>query len=103
VWSIVTELVSNTTFAMKVACAVTALAIASVPSFGEALAQSYPERSVTIVMPYPAGGPTDTTARILTERMQESLGQSIVIENVSGTMGSVGIGVSRAPRPMDTS
>jgi tripartite-type tricarboxylate transporter receptor subunit TctC len=84
---------------MKIACAITALALAAVSMlpFGETLAQSYPQRPVTIVVPYPAGGPTDTTARILTERMQVSLGQSIVIENVSGAMGSVGIGrVARA-------
>jgi tripartite-type tricarboxylate transporter receptor subunit TctC len=71
---------------VKIACAITALAIAVaiiLPS-GETWAQSYPQRRIIIAVPYPAGGPTDTTARILIERMQVSLGQSIVIENVSG-------------------
>jgi tripartite-type tricarboxylate transporter receptor subunit TctC len=42
-----------------------------------AFAQSYPSRTLTIIVPYPAGGPTDTIARILAERMQAALGQSV--------------------------
>ena len=50
-----------------------------------------------MVVPFPAGGPTDTLARILADRMTASLGQSIVLENVSGASGSVGLGrVARA-------
>ena len=55
-------------------------------------AQVYPSRPVTIVVPYPAGGPTDTLARILAERMKLSLGQTLVVENVSGAGGSIGVG-----------
>jgi tripartite-type tricarboxylate transporter receptor subunit TctC len=47
-----------------------------------ARAQSYPSRPITPVVPYPAGGPTDTIARIVSERMRSSLGQPVVIENV---------------------
>lgn len=54
-------------------------------------AQIYPSRPITMVVPYAAGGPTDTIARILAERMRVSLGQSIVIENVVGANGTVGI------------
>ena len=43
-------------------------------------------------MPYPAGGPTDTIARILAERMQAALGQTVIVENVSGAGGSIGVG-----------
>jgi tripartite-type tricarboxylate transporter receptor subunit TctC len=57
-----------------------------------AAAQSYPSRAVTIVVPYPAGGPTDTIARILAERMQVALGQSVIIENIGGAGGSIGVG-----------
>ncbi len=57
-----------------------------------ASAQSYPSRNITIIVPYPAGGPTDTIARILAERMQGALGQSVIIENVGGAGGSIGVG-----------
>src|ERR1700730_6867383 len=53
-----------------------------------ALAQSYPSRNITMIVPYPAGGPTDTIARILAERLQGALGQSVIIENVGGAGGS---------------
>ena len=60
-------------------------------------AQSYPSRPVTIVSPFPAGGPTDTTGRILADKMREALGQPIIIENISGAAGSIGTGrVARA-------
>ncbi len=57
-----------------------------------AAAQTYPSRVVTIIVPYPAGGPTDTIARILAERMQVALGQSVIIENIGGAGGSIGVG-----------
>src|ERR1700722_3746418 len=57
-----------------------------------AYAQSYPSRTITIIVPYPAGGPTDTIARILAERLQGALGQSVIIENVGGAGGSIGVG-----------
>src|SRR5271156_2085010 len=63
-----------------------------------AAADTYPSRTITIVVPYPAGGPTDTIARILAERMQAALGQTIIIENVSGAGGSIGVGrVAHSP------
>jgi tripartite-type tricarboxylate transporter receptor subunit TctC len=62
-----------------------------------ALAQTYPSRPVTIVVPFPAGGPSDTLARILSERIRTSLGQPMVIENVTGAGGSIGVArVARA-------
>jgi tripartite-type tricarboxylate transporter receptor subunit TctC len=64
---------------------------------GAASAQVYPSRSITIVVPFAAGGPLDTLARIVAERMRASLGQPIVIENVTGAGGSIGTGrVARA-------
>ena len=63
-----------------------------------AAADTYPSRTITIVVPYPAGGPTDTIARILAEKMQAALGQSVIIENVSGAGGSIGVGrVAHSP------
>lgn len=61
-----------------------------------ATAQSYPTRAVTMIVPFPAGGATDTLARFLAERMRGALGQPVVIENVAGAAGS--IGVARAVR-----
>ena len=55
-------------------------------------AQSYPTRAITMVVPYPAGGPSDTLARVIAERMKTALGQSVIIENVTGAGGSIGTG-----------
>src|SRR5882757_3659168 len=65
---------------------------------GAAAAQSYPSRPLTMIVPFPAGGATDTLARFLAERMRASLGQPVVIENVAGAAGSIGVGRAvRAP------
>ena len=62
-----------------------------------ARAQAYPTRPVTMVVPFPAGGPLDALARILVERMRVFLGQPLIIENVAGANGSIGAGrVARA-------
>ena len=62
-----------------------------------AWAQTFPSRPVTVVVSFPAGGPADSVARILAERMRVSLGQPVIIENVSGANGSIGAGrVARA-------
>src|SRR5690349_1154198 len=58
----------------------------------EAGAQSYPTRPITIVVPYPAGGPTDTLARIMSDRLKAALGQSVIVENITGAGGSIGVG-----------
>ena len=55
-----------------------------------AQAQSYPSRPVTMIVPYPAGGPSDTLARVLAEGMRGPLGQPVIVENVSGAGGSLG-------------
>ena len=73
-----------------------ALALPALPR--PARAQSFPNRPITIIVPYPPGGPTDTIARLLAERMRSSLGQPVVIENVSGAGGNIGVGrVAKAP------
>ncbi len=71
------------------------LALASVASLlaaGGASAQTYPSRAITLIAPFPAGGPLDTIARILSEPMRAALGQPVVIENVPGAGGNIGIG-----------
>src|SRR5271155_5598240 len=52
----------------------------------------YPSRPITIVLPFSAGGPTDVLVRIIAVRMQDVLGQSIIIENVTGAAGTIGVG-----------
>ncbi len=59
-------------------------------------AQTYPSRPITVIVPFPAGGPLDTVARMLSERMRVTLRQSMIVENVAGANGT--IGVSRAVR-----
>src|SRR3954471_16136961 len=74
---------------MKKLVAVVALLVAAVT---HAQAQSYPSRQITLIVPFPPGGSTDTAARIMAERMRPILGQPIVIENVGGAGGSIGVG-----------
>jgi tripartite-type tricarboxylate transporter receptor subunit TctC len=58
---------------------------------GHAFAEQYPSRPINMIVPFPAGGPTDTLARIVGERMRVALGQTIVIENVTGAGASIGV------------
>jgi tripartite-type tricarboxylate transporter receptor subunit TctC len=55
-------------------------------------AQTYPSRPITMIVPFASGGGTDALARIMAESMRKSLGQPIVIENVAGATGSIGVG-----------
>lgn len=57
-----------------------------------AQAQTFPSRPITLIVPFPPGGSTDTIARIMAERMKSSLGQSVIIENVGGAGGSIAVG-----------
>ena len=70
----------------------------SLANIAGAFAQNFPTRPVTIVVPFAAGGPADALARVIGDRMRVSLGQQVIIENVAGAGGSVGVGrVVRAP------
>jgi tripartite-type tricarboxylate transporter receptor subunit TctC len=66
--------------------------VALLLAIATALAQSFPTRPVTLVVPYPAGGPTDVVARVLAERMRVPLGQPVIVENVTGGSGNIGVG-----------
>ncbi|MFY9956652.1 Bug family tripartite tricarboxylate transporter substrate binding protein [Bradyrhizobium sp.] len=59
---------------------------------GLAVAQDYPVRPITMIVPFPAGGATDTLARFLGDRLRAILGQPVIIENVGGAAGSIGVG-----------
>jgi tripartite-type tricarboxylate transporter receptor subunit TctC len=75
---------------MKTIAIATAIALA-VGGAPAAYAQSYPSHPITIIVPFPAGGPTDTLARLLGERMRVSLGQPVIIETVTGAGASIGV------------
>jgi tripartite-type tricarboxylate transporter receptor subunit TctC len=75
---------------MKTIAIATAIALA-VGGAPAGAAQSYPSHPITIIVPFPAGGPTDTLARLLGERMRVSLGQPVIIETVTGAGASIGV------------
>jgi tripartite-type tricarboxylate transporter receptor subunit TctC len=73
-------------------------ALALLASLTAAQAQTFPAKPVTIIVPFAAGGPTDSMARAISERMRTALGQSVVIENTTGAGGTLGvIRAARAP------
>jgi tripartite-type tricarboxylate transporter receptor subunit TctC len=74
--------------AWKVLVAAASVAMLAWP----AAAQNYPENTITIVVPFSAGGPTDTVTRLVAEAMSKDLGQQIVVENVGGAGGTLGAG-----------
>src|SRR6187455_2151376 len=67
-----------------------AAALAALVSAGQATAQDFPTRPVTMVIPFAAGGPQDTIGRIIAQRMTELLGQQVIVENVGGAGGMTG-------------
>jgi tripartite-type tricarboxylate transporter receptor subunit TctC len=68
------------------------LAVAILTCAGAATAQPYPSHPVTLIVPFGAGGPVDTLARAISEAMRTSLGQAVIIENVTGASGTIGVG-----------
>src|SRR5271169_3573238 len=60
-----------------------------------ARAQTYPTRTITLIVPFPPGGSTDPAGRIVAARMAEILGQPVIVENVGGASGSIGVSPTR--------
>src|SRR5215467_12930610 len=80
-----------------IAAAFTVATLETLATAQAANAQTYPTRTITMNVPFAAGGPTDTIARVIAQRMSMTLGQSIIIENVTGADGTIGVGrVARA-------
>jgi tripartite-type tricarboxylate transporter receptor subunit TctC len=69
-----------------------AVAFCALAAIATASAQSYPSKPLTMIVPFAAGGATDTLARFLSEKMRERLNQPVIIENVTGAGGSIGVG-----------
>jgi len=83
----------------KFSIAAVAFALAGLlfPIAGTALAQSYPSRPITLIVPAAAGGPTDTVSRLVADSMSRTLGQQVVVENIGGAGGTIGMArVSKA-------
>jgi tripartite-type tricarboxylate transporter receptor subunit TctC len=76
---------------MRIGTVVTSIAIALAATLGAA-ADNYPSKPVTIIVPFPAGGPTDTIARIMSDHMKDTLGQSVLVETVTGAGATIGVG-----------
>jgi len=64
-----------------------------------AMAQAYPTKPITVIVPFAAGGPTDALARVLTARMGEALGQTMIVENVGGAGGTIGVNKAAKATP----
>jgi len=75
------------------------IAIALVAGVVPMRAQDYPKRSITVIVPFPAGGASDVVARIISNQMSKILGQPFIIENVSGAGGTVGSARAAAAAP----
>ncbi len=76
-----------------------ALAAAAVAAVAPAQAQDYPTRNITVIVPFPAGGASDTAARIVTAKLQSTIGQSVVIDNRAGANGSLGATAMKQAQP----
>ena len=80
---------------LKIATAVAtaaSLAVTIAPSTGSYAQDAYPDRPVTMIVPFAAGGPTDALARIVAQGLTEKLGQQVLVENVPGAGGTIGSG-----------
>jgi tripartite-type tricarboxylate transporter receptor subunit TctC len=77
---------------MALSLKIAALAAAAAFAASTAFAEGYPDRSITMVVPFSAGGPTDTVGRLIAEKMSADLGQQIIVENVGGAGGTLGAG-----------
>jgi tripartite-type tricarboxylate transporter receptor subunit TctC len=76
---------------------IVAITLATLAGIAGVEAQTYPSRSITLIVPFPPGGSTDVAARIIAEKMRPILGQPVIIENVGGAGGSIAVGrVARA-------
>jgi tripartite-type tricarboxylate transporter receptor subunit TctC len=74
-------------------------ALAALVASTAVLAQDYPSRTITIVVPFAAGGPTDTVTRLVGQSMSKALGQTVIVENVAGAGGTIGPKKVAAAKP----
>jgi len=77
---------------MALTKSVAGIAAGAILTASASLAQTYPERQITMIVPFAAGGPTDTVGRLIAEKMSADLGQQVIVENVGGAGGTLGAG-----------
>ena len=78
--------------ARRMSAAIATLALVTLAAPATVSAQDYPSHSITVVVPFPAGGPSDVVGRIVTGQMGKVLGQTLIIENIGGAGGTIGTG-----------
>ena len=79
-----------------IACVAVLLSVALAPAASSA--EAYPTRSIRLIVPFAAGGPTDVIARVVAQKLSESFGQQVVVENIPGAGGNTGVAmVAKAP------
>jgi tripartite-type tricarboxylate transporter receptor subunit TctC len=77
---------------MRILIAAITLALVAVAAAAPARADTFPSRTITLIVPFPPGGSTDVAGRILAQRMGEALGQTVIVENIGGAGGSIAVG-----------
>ena len=77
---------------MALTKSVAGIAAGAILTASASFAQTYPERQITMIVPFAAGGPTDTVGRLIAEKMSADLGQQVIVENVGGAGGTLGAG-----------
>ena len=87
---------TKTISGLALAVAVAGLGLSALP---EALAQNFPTKPIRIVVPFPAGGTTDVVARLVAQRMSESMGQPVVVDNRGGAGGALGADIVAKSNP----
>ena len=75
------------------------VAVAALVASTAVLAQDYPNRTITVIVPFAAGGPTDTVTRLIAQSMTKTLGQSVIVENVAGAGGTIGTNKAAKAKP----
>jgi tripartite-type tricarboxylate transporter receptor subunit TctC len=77
---------------MRTLIAAIVLVLAAAAAATPARADTFPSRTITLIVPFPPGGSTDVAGRILAQRMGEALGQTVIVENLGGAGGSIAVG-----------
>jgi tripartite-type tricarboxylate transporter receptor subunit TctC len=77
---------------MRILIAAITLALVAAAAAAPVRADTFPSRTITLIVPFPPGGSTDVAGRILAQRMGEALGQTVIVENIGGAGGSIAVG-----------
>jgi tripartite-type tricarboxylate transporter receptor subunit TctC len=76
-----------------------ALVVAAASVISSGVQAAYPERPITFIVPFPAGGPTDIIARVLATALSQTIGQNVIVDNRGGAAGNIGMGIAARATP----